>query len=49
VDVHNGSCLDPFGELVDCYGEVREAPGRLSERPTMLRCHKTKGYVVGIV
>jgi hypothetical protein len=33
ADVHDGSCLDPFEELVDCYEKVREAPGCLSERP----------------
>jgi hypothetical protein len=33
ADVHNGSNLDPPGELVDRHEEVREALGRLSERP----------------
>jgi hypothetical protein len=32
VDVHDGSRLDPFRELIDRYDEICEAPRRLSER-----------------
>jgi hypothetical protein len=33
ANVHDGSCLDAFGKLVDFYEEVSEAIGCLSEWP----------------
>jgi hypothetical protein len=33
VDAHDGSSLDPLGELVDRHKEMCEGPGRLSEWP----------------
>jgi hypothetical protein len=47
--VHNGSHLDPLGELVGRYEDMCEALGHLSDGPTMLRCHTAKGHVMGMV
>jgi hypothetical protein len=49
ADVHDGSSLDPLGDLSTAMRKCVKPPGTCRSGPTMSRCQTTKGHVMGIV